>query len=108
MLLLLLYYKFNLISSTESEACTLICLLLAQRISETKLKISRVDKCSELNILMAEAIIAGNKMHAWILNKGIISHPYLNTVEALMYGGNNLNNLKEWVLFFYLRIIEKN
>lgn len=43
-------------------------------------------------------------MHSLILNKGIISHPYLNTVEALVYGGDNLNKLKEWVLFLFFII----
>lgn len=91
----------------KSEACTLICLLLAQRISERKLKIWGVEKCSELNILIAEAIIEGNKIHARILDKRIISHPYLNTVEALKYGGKSLNKLKEWKFRVVHEKIEK-
>ena len=43
-------------------------------------------------------MIEGNDTHAWILKKGLISHPYLNTAEALEYGGDNLYKLKEWVL----------
>ena len=45
-------------------------------------------------------MIEGNDTHAWILEKGLISHPYLNTVEALEYGGETLRTLKEWVPCF--------
>lgn len=46
-------------------------------------------------------MIEGNDTHAWILDQGLISHPYLNTVEALEFGGDNLSTLREWVGIFF-------
>lgn len=42
-------------------------------------------------------MIEGNNIHAWIVKKGLVSHPYLSTEEALKLGGRNLNLLREWV-----------
>lgn len=54
-----------------------------------------MKECSRLNIIIAEAMIEGNAIHAWLVREKFISHPYLNTQEALKYG--NLNILREWV-----------
>ncbi|XP_025157530.1 uncharacterized protein LOC105185707 [Harpegnathos saltator] len=79
-----------------SKACTLICLLVAVRISREHLLIDNVEKCPKLNIIVAEAIIEGNEIHAWLIRKRLISNPYLNTEEALKYGGESLDTLREW------------
>ncbi|XP_050446856.1 uncharacterized protein LOC126849237 isoform X1 [Cataglyphis hispanica] len=79
-----------------SEACTLICLLVAVRISREHLLIHDIENCSKLNIIVAEAMIEGNAIHAWLIKERLISHPYLSTEEALKYGGKSLNELKEW------------
>ncbi|XP_012284809.1 uncharacterized protein LOC105702094 [Orussus abietinus] len=84
-----------------SEACTLICLLVAQRVSQTGLLIWDVGSLHGLNIIIAEAICEGNATHAWILRRGLIPHPYLNTAEALKYGGRSLKTLKEWKFRVY-------
>lgn len=80
-----------------SEACTLICLLVAVRISREHLLIRDIENCPRLNIIVAEAMIEGNATHAWLIKERLISHPYLSTEEALKYGGKSLNILKEWV-----------
>lgn len=80
-----------------SEACTLICLLVAVRISREHLLIHDIENCPRLNIIVAEAMIEGNATHAWLIKERLISHPYLSTEEALKYGGKSLNILKEWV-----------
>ncbi|XP_011505121.1 PREDICTED: uncharacterized protein LOC105367952 [Ceratosolen solmsi marchali] len=79
-----------------SEACTLICLLVAQRISQLNLRFINVNSNLEFNIIMAEAIIEGNKIHSHIVKNNLVPHPYLNTEEALKFGGKNLNKLREW------------
>ncbi|XP_008208732.1 uncharacterized protein LOC103316514 isoform X2 [Nasonia vitripennis] len=58
-----------------SEACTLICLLVAQRISQLGLQVLDVDSTPEFNVVIAEAIIEE---------------------EALTFGGKKLSMLKEW------------
>ncbi|KAI4503424.1 hypothetical protein M0802_001646 [Mischocyttarus mexicanus] len=83
-----------------SEACTLICLLVAQRISQGNILINNVDTCPELSVLIAEAMVEGNATHAWIISQKLIPHPYLNIEEALKYGGRSLTMLKEWVTLF--------
>ncbi|KYN11563.1 hypothetical protein ALC57_16347 [Trachymyrmex cornetzi] len=83
-----------------SEACTLICLLVAVRISRGNVSIYDIENCPRLNIIVAEAIIEGNTIHAWLIKKRLISHPYLNTEDALKHGGKSLNILKEWVTLF--------
>lgn len=87
----------RLLNPPVSNACTLICLLVAVRISREHLLIYDVEKCPRLNIIVAEAIIEGNQTHAWLIEKGLITDPYLNTEEALKYGGKSLGTLKEWV-----------
>ncbi|XP_016918101.1 uncharacterized protein LOC108001568 isoform X2 [Apis cerana] len=90
---------------TISEACTLICLLVAQRISQTGLLIYNIEKSPQFIAIIAEAMIEGNNIHAWIVKKGLVSHPYLSTEEALKLGGRNLNLLREWTFqVFYERI----
>ncbi|KAK0081862.1 hypothetical protein PV325_011450 [Microctonus aethiopoides] len=79
-----------------SEACTLICLLVAQRISQSGLQLRSVENCPMLRIFIAESIVEGNKTHSQILRRGLVPHPYLNTEEALTYGGRRLRTLKEW------------
>lgn len=89
------WYSINV--ETVSEACTLICLLVAQRVSQTGLLLYSVEKSPEITIILAEALIEGNAIHAWIVKKGLVSHPYLSTEEALKLGGRSLNLLTEWV-----------
>ncbi|RLU16740.1 hypothetical protein DMN91_010808 [Ooceraea biroi] len=91
-----------------SEACTLICLLVAARISEGNLMIYDIEKCARLNIIVAEAMIEGNAIHAWIIKERLISHPYLNTEEALKLGGESLNMLNEWKFNVFHEEIEGN
>ncbi|XP_018353839.1 PREDICTED: tripeptidyl-peptidase 2 isoform X2 [Trachymyrmex septentrionalis] len=86
--------------TTISEACTLICLLVAVRISRGNVSIYDIENCPRLNIIVAEAIIEGNAIHGWLIKKRLISHPYLNTEDALKHGGKSLNILKEWVTLF--------
>lgn len=85
-----------------SEACTLICLLVAQRVSQSGLLIGEIDRCPEFNVVMAEAMAEGNATHAWIVKEKLVPHPYLNTEEALKFGGRSLTLLKEWVYIIYL------
>lgn len=85
------------INPPVSNACTLICLLVAVRISREHLLIYDVEKCPKLNIIVAEAMIEGNEIHASLIKKRLISNPYLNTEEALKYGGESLDTLREWV-----------
>ncbi|XP_020281671.1 uncharacterized protein LOC109853712 isoform X2 [Pseudomyrmex gracilis] len=80
----------------RSEACTLICLLVAARILRENLFIYDIESCPKLSIVVAEAIIEGNATHAWLVKERLLSDPYLSTEEALKYGGNSLNILKEW------------
>ncbi|XP_071630863.1 uncharacterized protein [Temnothorax longispinosus] len=89
-----------------SEACTLICLLVAVRISRGNLSIYDIENCPRLNIIMAEAMIEGNTTHAWLVKKRLISHPYLNTEDALKHGGKSLNILKEWKFNIFHEEIE--
>lgn len=70
---------------------------MAVRISREHLLIHDIENCSKLNIIVAEAMIEGNAIHAWLIKERLISHPYLSTEEALKYGGKSLNELKEWV-----------
>lgn len=95
------YFNFvfsnDIFSILVSEACTLICLLVAQRISQTGLLIYNIEKSPQFIAIIAEAMIEGNNIHAWIVKKGLVSHPYLSTEEALKLGGRNLNLLREWV-----------
>lgn len=86
-------------NSSVSEACTLICLLVAVRISRGHLLIHDIENCPRLNIIVAEAMIEGNATHAWLIKERLISHPYLSTEEALKHGGKSLNVLKEWVTY---------
>lgn len=87
-------YNFSIL---VSEACTLICLLVAQRISQTRLLIYDTERSHEFISIVAEAMIEGNTMHAWIVKKGLVSHPYLSTEEALKLGRKSLSLLREWV-----------
>ncbi|XP_011873148.1 PREDICTED: uncharacterized protein LOC105564964 [Vollenhovia emeryi] len=89
-----------------SEACTLICLLVAVRISRGNLSIYDIENCPKLNIIMAEAMIEGNATHAWLVKKRLVSHPYLNTEDALKHGGKSLNILKEWKFNIFHEEIE--
>lgn len=75
----------------------MICLLVAQRICQTGLLIYNIENCPELTVIIAEAMVEGNATHAWIISQKLIPHPYLNTEEALKYGGRSLTILKEWV-----------
>lgn len=70
---------------------------MAIRISRENLLIYDIESCPKLNIIVAEAIIEGNATHAWLIKERLLSDPYLSTEEALKYGGNSLNILKEWV-----------
>ncbi|XP_076228983.1 uncharacterized protein LOC143175172 [Nomia melanderi] len=90
-----------------SKACTLICLLVAQLISETGLLIYDVDTTSEITNYIAKAMIEGNAIHAWIVKQRLVSHPYLSTDEALRHGGDRLNILKEWTFQLFYERIEK-
>ncbi|XP_036139625.1 uncharacterized protein LOC105838729 isoform X2 [Monomorium pharaonis] len=89
-----------------SEACTLICLLVAVRILKEDISIYDIENCSRLNIIVAEAMIEGNMTHAWLIKKKLISHPYLNTEDALRHGGKSLNILKEWKFNIFHEEIE--
>ncbi|XP_076247012.1 uncharacterized protein LOC143186988 [Calliopsis andreniformis] len=90
-----------------SKACTLICLLVAQRISQTGLLIHNIEKCPEITTILAEAMIEGYAIHAWIVKKGLVSHPYLSIEEALKHGGRSLNLLREWTFQVFYERIEK-
>lgn len=46
---------------------------------------------------MAEAILEGNCIHSHVVKKKLVKHPYLNTEEALKFGGKKLSTLEEWV-----------
>jgi hypothetical protein len=70
---------------------------VAQRIRRLDLQIVNIDSNLEFNIVIAEAIIEGNKIHSHIVKNNLVPHPYLNTEEALKFGGKNLSMLKEWV-----------
>lgn len=70
---------------------------MAVRISRGNVSIYDIENCSRLNIIVAEAMIEGNATHAWLIKKRLISHPYLNTEDALKHGGKSLRTLKEWV-----------
>ncbi|XP_015431292.1 PREDICTED: uncharacterized protein LOC107187663 [Dufourea novaeangliae] len=88
-----------------SKACTLICLLVAQRITEKGLLIYDVETSPEITNHIAEAMVEGNATHAWIVKNGLVSHPYLSTEEALRLGGQSLSILQEWTFeVFYERI----
>ncbi|XP_074110394.1 uncharacterized protein LOC141534748 isoform X1 [Cotesia typhae] len=80
----------------SSEACTLICLLVAQRICHERLRLWSVEKCPRLMISVAESIIEGNKTHAWIIKRALVTYRYLSVDEALKFGGKRLATLKEW------------
>ncbi|XP_076685301.1 uncharacterized protein LOC143377646 isoform X2 [Andrena cerasifolii] len=90
-----------------STACTLICLLVAQRISETELLVYNVEECPKITVIIAESIVEGNNIHEWIVKKGLVSHPYLNTEEALKLGGRSLCLLREWTFKVFRENIEK-
>ncbi|KAL0114739.1 hypothetical protein PUN28_011800 [Cardiocondyla obscurior] len=90
----------------RSEACTLICLLVAARISRENLLIYDIESCPRFNIIIAEAMIEGNATHAWLVKEKIISHPYLNTEDALNCGGESLKILKEWKFYIFREQIE--
>ncbi|KAJ8683968.1 hypothetical protein QAD02_019760 [Eretmocerus hayati] len=79
-----------------SEACTLICLLVAQRVSQWDFQIMSNNCSGQLSIIIAEAIIEGNRIHSYIVKRKLVPHPYLNTEEALKFGGKKLHTLKEW------------
>lgn len=92
----------------ESEACTLICVLLAQLTCKTGHIIHDIEDNLTLNCMIAKAIIKGNKIHRNLLENQVISHSYLSIEEALFFG-EDLNILKEWVnssdaVWFYLFI----
>lgn len=70
---------------------------MAVRISRENVSIYNTENCPRLNLIVAEAMIEGNTTHAWLIKKRLIQHPYLNTEDALKYGGISLNILKEWV-----------
>lgn len=89
------FYIFNLL--LVSKACTLICLLVAQLISQTELLIYDIEGCSKIIDIIAQAMIQGNSIHTWSIKEGLISHPYLSTEEALKLGGRDLSLLTEWV-----------
>ncbi|KAK0180322.1 hypothetical protein PV327_005978 [Microctonus hyperodae] len=91
-----------------SEACTLICLLVAQRISQSGLQIRSVENCPMFLIFIAESIIEGNERHSQILRKGLVPHPYLNIEEALTYGGKRLKTIKEWKFQVFEELIGRN
>ncbi|KAG7205322.1 hypothetical protein KM043_007324 [Ampulex compressa] len=91
-----------------SKACTLICLMVAQRISLTKLLIHDIEKCPEFDIIMAESIAEGNATHARIISQGLVPHPYLNTEEALKFGGRKMSLLREWTFRVFNEIIGKS
>ncbi|XP_014219655.1 uncharacterized protein LOC106647667 [Copidosoma floridanum] len=79
-----------------SEACTLICLLVAYRISQLDLLIGDIDGCQQFNIVIAKSIIEGNRIHMCIVDKKLVQNPYLNVEEALQFGGSKLSAIKEW------------
>ncbi|XP_063979534.1 uncharacterized protein LOC135163732 [Diachasmimorpha longicaudata] len=89
-----------------SEACTLICLLVAQRVCESKLHLENVEIFPELTALIAASIVEGNDTHARILRQGLVPHPYLNTDEALRFGGKRLKSLVEWKFQVFRESIE--
>ncbi|XP_011297053.1 uncharacterized protein [Fopius arisanus] len=91
-----------------SQACTLICLLVAQRICESHLQIMNVETSPELAVIIAESIVEGNRNHAWILQRGLVSHPYLSTDEALRFGGKRLKTIVEWKFQVFTENIEIN
>ncbi|XP_057331931.1 uncharacterized protein LOC130671848 [Microplitis mediator] len=81
---------------STSEACTLICLLVAQRICHSRLQLWSIEKSPRLMIFVAESIIEGNKTHARIIEQALVAHRYLSADEALKFGGNRLATLREW------------
>ncbi|XP_076282748.1 uncharacterized protein LOC143210106 [Lasioglossum baleicum] len=91
-----------------SKACTLICLLVAQRISATGLSIYDIESTPEVTNYIAEAMVEGNATHAWIVKNGLVSHPYLSTEEALRHGGDRLSILKEWTFQVFHDKIERS
>ena len=70
---------------------------MAQRISETELLVYNIEECPKITVIIAESIVEGNNIHEWIVKKGLVSHPYLSTEEALKLGGRSLSLLREWV-----------
>lgn len=82
---------------SASRACTLICLIVAQMLSNANLQIRDVENCKQLEITIAKAMIKGNASHAKIMKEGLVSHLNLNIEEALVYGGNDVDLLREWV-----------
>ncbi|XP_076398056.1 uncharacterized protein LOC105663654 isoform X1 [Megachile rotundata] len=90
-----------------SKACTLICLLVAQLISQTELLVDDIERCHKIISIIAEAMIKGNAIHTWSIEEGLISHPYLSTEEALKIGGRNLYLLREWTFQVFYERIEK-
>ncbi|XP_012262544.1 uncharacterized protein LOC105689813 isoform X2 [Athalia rosae] len=84
-----------------SEACTLICLLVAQGISQNEIILWDVDDYWDLSVVIAQAIAEGNRTHAWIMRQGLVAYAYLNTEEALKYGGSSLKLLREWTFHVY-------
>ncbi|XP_015124142.1 uncharacterized protein LOC107046133 [Diachasma alloeum] len=89
-----------------SEACTLICLLVAQRICESKLQLENVETSPQLTAMIGASIVEGNDTHAWILRRGLVPHPYLNTDEALTFGGKRLKSIVEWQFQVFRENIE--
>lgn len=81
---------------------------MAQRICQTGLLIYNIENCPELTVIIAEAMVEGNATHAWIISQKLIPHPYLNTEEALKYGGRSLTILKEWKFHVFHDKIERN
>ena len=71
---------------------------MAHRISQLDMQITNFDCNLEFNVVIAEAIIEGNCIHSYLVKKKMIPHPYLNTEEALKFGGKKLSSLKEWVI----------
>ncbi|XP_078038481.1 uncharacterized protein LOC144470815 [Augochlora pura] len=90
-----------------SQACTLICLLVAQRISEAGFYIRDIESNPEISNYIAKAMIEGNATHARIVKNGLVAHPYLSIEEALKHGGNKLIIMKEWTFQVFHERIER-
>ncbi|XP_046485913.1 uncharacterized protein [Neodiprion pinetum] len=102
-------FRFRSFPAPGSNACTLIAVLVALRISQSDMKISGGHDCcaqtplsSQLIKCLADSFVQGNKIHERLLKSGELPHVNMSVPEAIQAAGKSMRSIIEWKSLVYL------
>ncbi|XP_044751747.1 uncharacterized protein LOC123311741 [Coccinella septempunctata] len=92
-------------SANGSNACTLICIILAARCNRSREKLpicGNKEVSPKLINIFAKSMLDGNHIHNTLKKKGMLKNINLTVPEALSFADKMACGLKEWKCMLYL------